>query len=304
LLALRPDDTRLHARRGRALLAGGRAAEAERAFARARQHSGAAVDAWLGLEAIRWSRAGDALERQGKQAEAVAAHQQAVRLAPKDPSVHLHLGTCLLKQGNLNEAVAAYRQALALTPTDATLKNTVASLEGMVRAGHKLPAVMGGKYTPVDGNELRDLYNLCHLELRYLTATRLFVAAFAARPKLASDLIAAHRYSAACAAALAAGGQGKEAGGLGEVQRQALRRQALTWLRADLRLRQKQLKSWWPGQAQVARTALGYWLKDPNLAGLREAEGLKRLSAEERQAWEQLWRDVAALLQPVPGRRP
>src|SRR6516164_4586354 len=62
------------------------------------------------------------------------------------------------------------------------------------------------------------------------TATGLYAAAFAADPKLADDLKAGHRYRAACAAALAAAGQGEDAAKLDDKEKVRLRKQALDWL--------------------------------------------------------------------------
>jgi hypothetical protein len=84
-----------------------------------------------------------------------------------------------------------------------------------------------------------------------------------------------------------------------------VRRQALTWLRADLAARGKQLRSRRPSEADQARWALGHWLKDADLAGLRDRAALDKLPAEERAACEKLWSDVAALLKKVetPARK-
>src|SRR5262249_16658835 len=114
--------------------------------------------------------------------------------------------------------------------------------------------------------------------------------------KQAEDLAQAHRYNAACNAALAAAGQGKDAGKLARADRLALRRQALTWLRAELTARQKQLQSPGAGEADRARAALRHWQTDPDLAGLRDAQALHKLSAEEREACRRLWADVRHLL--------
>ena len=67
-------------------------------------------------------------------------------------------------------------------------------------------------------------------------SARLWQEAFALDPRPASNLAAGHRYNAACAAALAGCGKGADAAQLDEVQRSRWRRQALTWLRADLAL--------------------------------------------------------------------
>src|SRR5262249_46357513 len=68
----------------------------------------------------------------------------------------------------------------------------------------------------------------------HATAARLYAQAFARQPGLAGDLARQPRYNAACCAALAGCGRGKGAATLRPMDRLALRRQALTWLRADL----------------------------------------------------------------------
>src|SRR5262249_8995339 len=120
--------------------------------------------------------------------------------------------------------------------------------------------------------------------------------AFAADAKLADDLKAAHRYHAACSAALAAAGQAEDAAKLDDKEKTRLRQQALDWLRADLALRRKQLRSWWPGRAGQARAALAHWQKDPDLASLRDQAALAKLPAQEQKAFARLWADVQALL--------
>jgi hypothetical protein len=136
----------------------------------------------------------------------------------------------------------------------------------------------------------------------YATAARLFHEALTAQPSLADDLRASHRYHAACVAALAGCGRGKDSGGLTIDERAAWRRQALTWLDADLRARQLQLASGQPGEARQARQSLTHWRKDRDLAGVREAAALAKLPPEERQAWQNFWDRVDALLQPAPKK--
>jgi hypothetical protein len=74
-----------------------------------------------------------------------------------------------------------------------------------------------------------------------------------------NDLRAAHRYNAACAAALAAAGQGEDATKLDNQERVRLRKQALDWLRADLTLRTKQLEGGPPADRAAAQQALRHW---------------------------------------------
>src|SRR5262249_48736087 len=107
------------------------------------------------------------------------------------------------------------------------------------------------------------------------------------------------RYDAACAAARAGCGQGKDVDQLDDQERTRWRRQALAWLRHDL--------SWWGqkldhGNAQTtaqARQWMRRWQTDFHLAGVRARDALARLPDEERQQWERLWSDVDALLRRV-----
>ena len=141
-------------------------------------------------------------------------------------------------------------------------------------------------------------YNRKH----FVVATELWAEALESEPGLANDLRAAHRYNAACAAALAAAGQGEDAAQLDDRERTRLQKQALDWLRADLTLRTKQLESGPPADRAAAQQALRHWQKDPDLAGLRDQEALAQLPPEERAACERLWADVAALVKKAQTR--
>jgi hypothetical protein len=44
---------------------------------------------------------------------------------------------------------------------------------------------------------------------------------------------------------------------------------------------------------------LQHWQQDTDLAGLRDGAAVARLPADERQACQQLWADVAELLKQV-----
>src|SRR4029077_17552482 len=123
--------------------------------------------------------------------------------------------------------------------------------------------------------------------------------AFAAGPKTAEMVPAGLRYNAACVAALAGCGHGKDVDQLDDRERARWRRQALDWLREDL--------AWWDralagGKAQTsvqARQMMQHWLTDADLAEVRGRGALARLSQEERQHWQRLWSDVDALLRRV-----
>jgi tetratricopeptide (TPR) repeat protein len=249
---------------------------------------------------------GLALRDKGDLEGAVACYRRALALAPKGAQVHFKhaeahgaLGQALLALGRWAEARDATRRCLDLLPPRHPLRayatQQLQRCERMLALEARLPAVLQGKEKPA-GAERPEFAGLCQATKRYAAAARFYADAFAADPKLAADLRAAHRYNAACAAALAAAGQGEDARKLADEDRTRLRKQALDWLRADLTAQTKQLKSWWPGEAGQAREALRHWQKDADLAGLREKAALDKLPAAERDAWQRLWADVAALL--------
>ena len=159
----------------------------------------------------------------------------------------------------------------------------------------RLPAVVQGKDRPAAADCL-DLAELCFVKKHYATAARLYAEALAATPQLTEDLRAGHRFNAARAAALAGGGHGDDAAGLGEPEREALRKQARNWLRLDLAAWAKKVDTGTEADRIQARKTLAPWRDDPDLAGLRDAETLERLPPSERQEWRALWQDVAALL--------
>ena len=168
----------------------------------------------------------------------------------------------------------------------------------------KLSAFLKGEFQPIDNKERLGLAGVCQVKKLNHTATGLYADAFAADPKLADDLKAAHRYNAACHAALAAAGQSEDAAKLDDTERTRLRKQALDWLRADLALRTQQLESGKPADRAAVQTTLRHWQQDNDLAGLRDAADLAKLPEAERRDWEGLWGEVEALLKRVEGRKP
>jgi hypothetical protein len=81
---------------------------------------------------------------------------------------------------------------------------------------------------------------------------------------------------------------------------------ALGWLRADLTAYAKLAAQNIPGAKQAIQQRLAHWRQDPDLASLRDPQGLDRLPENERAAWHALWRDVDELAkkaEPTRGRK-
>src|SRR5262249_12835567 len=147
----------------------------------------------------------------------------------------------------------------------------------LMKLEKRWPRLMTREDKPASARESLDIATMCGHRRMYAAAARFAAEAFAAGPKLADDLGGQPPFIAACAAACAAAGKGEDAAKLDDKERTRLRKQALDWLRADLALRRKQLKSWWPGEAEQARAALALWQKEADLASIRDKAALAKL---------------------------
>jgi serine/threonine-protein kinase len=209
----------------------------------------------------------------------------------------------LMRQARFDEAAAALNKALDLLPATHPSREWARQLrqhcQRFAILDARLPAILRGTEKPANAAEQLELAQLCALKKNYAAAARFFRDAFTAEPKRAEAVPEATRYNAACAAALAGCGQGKDAGGLDDKERAFWRRQALDWLRQDL--------TWWGkaidgADAQTnaqARQMLRHWKADGDLVGVRAKDALARLPDEERKQWKMLWLDVDALLRRV-----
>ncbi len=132
-----------------------------------------------------------------------------------------------------------------------------------------------------------------------MTSARLYAEAFENEPQLGDDRQPPHRYNAACAAALAGCGRGRDKPPADEAARAKLRRQAHDWLRAELGAWAKVLSS---GPSELKATMpkkLAEWKTDSDLAGIRDEKELARLPQAERATFQRLWKDLEELLARV-----
>ncbi len=243
---------------------------------------------------------GNAYTGQGKLDEALASFKKAIEFEPTYAEAHCNLAIVLQGQGRFAESLAAFQRGHQLGTKQPGWNRPSAQWVRQARRlaalEVKLPAVLKGEVQPRDAAERLGLAGVSHAKKLHHAATRLYTDAFAAEPKLADGQGGAHRYHAACAAALAAAGQGEDASKLDAGQRARLRQRALDWLRADLALRGKQLDSGQGADRADVQLKLRFWQNDRALAGIRDRAALAKLPAQEQKAFAQLWSDVAALL--------
>jgi tetratricopeptide (TPR) repeat protein len=247
-------------------------------------------------EALAHYNLGRALLIQGDRKGTIAHLQQAIALDPKLADAYGVLGPTLLVEGRFAEARASSQRALdLLSPKDprrGLVTQHIAQADFWLRLEKRLPAILRGEDQPADAAEQLALADLCQrYQKRYAAAARFYSDAFAAGAAQSSQ----RAYSAACAAALAAAGQGEDAGTLDDKEKSRLRRQALGWLKDALKIQSNHLED--PERCKKILQTLQHWQKDADLTGVRDPKELTKLPEAERAAWKQFWNDVEKLVQ-------
>ena len=333
VLRLKPDDAMAHFDLGTTLSEKG---ETDRAIAEIRKAITLKPDM-----AQMHGNLGNALTAKGDLDGAIAAYREALRLKPDYAWAHYNLGNVLKAKGNAEGAIGEFQQAIRSKPDFAEahcnlghilrdrgeFRKALSELEKGHELGSRTRVVVPfravGRGVPAprrarwpapgspqghrsacrhfrDGRARSD----CHASEALRGASRLWSEAFAAGPKLAADMQAQHRYNAACVAALAAAGQGKDDPAPDEAARNKLRNQALDWLKADYQNWAKLLETG-PKKArpQIAQT-LRHWREDADLAGIRDPGALAALAEGQRKAFQVLWDEVEELLKRAERRAP
>jgi serine/threonine protein kinase/tetratricopeptide (TPR) repeat protein len=253
---------------------------------------------------------GNALKDKNDLEGAIACYQKTLECNPKLASAHHNLGAAygdlgqaLLKQGQFSQAKEAILLSLKLFTPGHPLHNLAQTdlmkcEQQLLALDQKLTAVLRGHAQPKDGLEQLALADHCWRDKQlYAAAVKFFAAGLAEQPGLAR----LHRYHAACAAALAAAGQGKGADKLDANDKAKLRQQALDWLKAEREFYKRQVKDGQLFAVEKLVQQLSQWQRDPELASVRDAKQLAQLPEAEQQDWQQFWSDVAKLLKEAQG---
>ena len=231
---------------------------------------------------------------------AAAEYREAVRLKPDYAAAHYALGFVLRQQGQFESSRDAYRRGHELGsklpdwnyPSEEDLREA----ERLVELDRRLPDILDGKAKPANAAELLEFVQVCVLKRRFSAAARLSADAFTADPKMANDLSKQHRYNAACYAVVAAAGVEEGGKPSTDDERTQLRKQALGWLRDDLTAWSKRLVISNREERALVGETMRHWQGDADLAAVRDAAAVAKLSEAERAAWQKLWQDVEVLL--------
>jgi tetratricopeptide (TPR) repeat protein len=244
---------------------------------------------------------GLALYDLGRLDEAIEAFQEVIRLSPDFDRAYASRAFALRRKGDFGRSLAAFRRAHERGSSKPgsiyPWAQWVADAERMAALADQLPEILKGRVQPRDATECLTYARMAYEINRPAAAARLWARAMESDPTLGDDLAVAHRYNAACAAALAGCGKGRDDPPPDDATRANLRGLALNWLWADLGPRSKQLET----DAAEARRALTDWKGDPDLAGVRDSNALDNLPDKEQKEWRALWADVDSLLKKAQG---
>ena len=223
--------------------------------------------------------------------EAITWQKKALAANPRNPTYRRYLTE---QYKNLFRAARGLHDAALAAEAQHGLAEFAASDPRRKDLDDRLAAVLKGAQ-PRNNAERLVLAQRAYDTKQHAAATRFWSEALAADPNLAADRKAQHRYNAACAAALAAAGEGKDDPPPDDASKAKLRGQALQWL-GDERDTWTKLLDNVPKTRPLIARILQQWKEDADLASIRDSAALAKLPEPERQAWQALWADVGRLL--------
>ena len=230
--------------------------------------------------------------------EAITWQKKALAANPSNPTYRRFLSN---HYTNLLDVARGLDDAALAAEAQAGLAELDASDPRLAALDARLAAILEGE-APEDVAERLALAQRAYDTKRYAAAARLWAEALESNPALAESRQTQHPYNAACAAALAAAGQGIDDPPPDDAAKAELRRRALGWLRAELAAWSKLLDSDDPQARAAVAPTLRHWRQAPDLAGVREPAALETLPEAEREQWRGLWAKVDALLAEVSAK--
>ena len=237
---------------------------------------------------------GEALRSQGKLDEAMGHLREAIAIYPKFTEAYIALAVTLQSKDRLDEAVSLLKEAIRLDPRNAVAHNDLATvllsqdllddaIAQLQEAVNIDPMYAIGQFNLGETlwvkGQLDDAIDHLQRAARLDppdTDTQIFLCD--------------HLYKAACAALLEARYRRVGKPRLDDMAQANLRIQALGWLRVSLNLGIKLVNR---GREQAS--SIGVWQTAPILATVRDPVELAKLPAAEREQWQRLWADVAAV---------
>ncbi len=235
----------------------------------------------------------------GRLDEAVLALRAAIDRDPGFEQAHVSLGRALMARGEFQAALSSFQsgpRGAPASPFRRSATEMVREVERMIALEKRLPALLRKEDRLTTVSERIRLARLCHIRHLFATSAAIWDELFAAEPRLALELSAGHRYSAACSAARAASGESEESTPPDPAARERLRGKAREWLEADLATVIESMAKASPRERPSGPSRLGRWLLAAGLHGVRDQESLAALPETERREWQSFWAKVEEAL--------
>ncbi len=233
---------------------------------------------------------GRLLKQKGDLEGAVINFKKALELDPEDVTTLCDLGLCMRSLGNFPEALKALERADTFDKGQSSVP-----IQGLIQTTREmqalfilLPDVLQENGERVSLQQHINLARVCHEIRRYTDTVRLYTQILGRNPT------AIPRFAIAHAAVRAANGEGVNPPT--PTERPALRRQALEWLRSDLATFEKAIANQPFFIKQEVKKMLEKWLSSPDLASVRDADELAKLTKGEQQEWNAFWTDVRRVI--------
>jgi serine/threonine protein kinase/tetratricopeptide (TPR) repeat protein len=200
----------------------------------------------------------------GADDQAIAAYRKVIAMSPFYTGIaHLWMGDALSKKKDWEAAIAAIREAIRL-----------------------LPERRAKMYVP---QAHRDLGLALAGAGRHAEARHEMLASLHHDAARAGDPRNYIRYNAACFAMYCADGKGMNTPA--PTERAAYRKQSLDLLTTDLAA----IRELAVTDGAFVHRAMQVWLRDADLASVREPAAVDKLPQDKRDAWRKLWADVREL---------
>jgi serine/threonine-protein kinase len=243
------------------------------------------------------------LRAEGQTDEAIRTFRELVTANKRSAVAWDGLIEALLDHGQFADAREAVQTRLTLYATDLQRRTQRRQLEIcnlILAVESKLPAILDGKEEPTDVPTKLAVAEWCLKHSRRTARAVMVYASVLSTKPLSANLIAAHRFDAACAAALAGCGVGEDVGRLDDYQRAELRKQAFDWLTAEYDAWAERHRAAKLNDCTLAATTLRTWSTRDELKEVRDAKALAKLPTDEQRAWKALWEKVVSLAAKDP----
>jgi Tfp pilus assembly protein PilF len=265
-------------------------------------HADAEAEAALAIKfepksAVVFNAMGNALFGQGRHAEAVSFYRKALEITPKDGVMQMNLGRSLYRSGEIAEGFKALTSSVQALPAGSPNRNVadkeLKECERALGIDKQIQAFRDKSELPKSSKLVLEMADVAQrYQQHHNTAVALYGRIFVSKADLTDELIGDHRYHAAGAALLAAGGKALDLPKPSVVKQGQLRAEALRWLRAELDRATKRSEAGKSEETPYLVDRIARWKTDQAISRMSDPKVLDALSADEQTAWRELWSDA------------